>query len=103
MSHGPEYSLVELPFIDQLTSLGWKHVTGSLDHPSVTGRASFRDVFIESDLRHALRRINLRNGQPWLDDARIAQAVNALTRISAPRLMEANQEATKLLLEGHPV
>lgn len=103
MSDGPEYIKVELPFIEQLSSLGWKHITGSVDHPSVTGRTSFRDVLLEPDLRQALRRINLRNGQPWLDDARISQAVNALTRISAPRLMEANQEATKLLLEGHAV
>lgn len=98
-----EYDHVELPFFSQLISMGWQHIPGNIDHPSVTGRASFRDVFLEDDLRRALRRINLRNGQPWLDDARIAQAIGALTRISATRLIEANQAATALLLSGHSV
>lgn len=103
MSGGPEYNQVELPFIDQLISLGWQYVSGSVDHPTVTGRPSFRDVLLEHDLRQALRRINLRNNEPWLDDGRIAQAIGALTRIAAPRLIEANQAATALLLEGLPV
>ncbi|WP_437686186.1 type I restriction endonuclease subunit R [Sorangium sp. So ce176] len=103
MSGGPEYNQVELPFIDQLISLGWKYIGGSVDHPTVTGRPSFRDVLLDHDLRQALRSINLRNNKPWLDDARIAQAIGALTRIAAPRLIEANQAATALLLEGHPV
>ena len=44
--------------------------------------------------------MNLARGQPWLDDERISQAVGAITRIAAPRLMEANQAATELLLKG---
>ena len=100
MTGGPEFEIVEQPFLDQLASLGWKLVIGSLDHPSVTGRDSFRDVLLHDDLDKALRRINLRDGKPWLDDARVSQAIGALERIAHPRLMEANQEATKLLLEG---
>jgi type I restriction enzyme R subunit len=105
MSGGPEYNEVEQPFLDQLASMGWKVVTGSVDHPSVTGRASFREVLIRDDLEKALRRINLRPGPagdaaPWLDDARVSQAIGALERISHPRLIEANQEATALLLNG---
>lgn len=100
MSGGPEFAEVENPFLDQLASMGWKLITGSVDHPSVTGRDNFREVLIKDDLAKALTRINLREGEPWLDDARIAQAIGALERISHPRLMEANQEATKLLLEG---
>ncbi len=85
--------------------MGWKVIIGSLDFPSVTGRASFREVLIRDDLEKALRRINLRprsdsNAQPWLDDARVSQAIGALERVSHPRLMEANQEATALLLNG---
>lgn len=101
MNTGPEFELVESPFIDQLVSMGWKHVTGSLDFPSVTGRDSFGEVLIESDLRDALRRINLDpDGNEWLDEARVSQAVSAMQRIAAPKLMEANQEATDLLLGG---
>ena len=100
MTAGPEFTLVEEPFLTQLASMGWKVVTGSLDHPSVTGRESFREVLIRPDLRDALRRINLRDGAPWLDDARIAQALGALERIAHPKLIEANQQATALLLGG---
>jgi type I restriction enzyme, R subunit len=100
MSQGPEFASVESPFINQLVRMGWKSITGSLDHPSVTGRESFREVLIKPDLRKAIARINLRDGKPWLDDARISQAVSALERIAAPKLIEANQEATELLLKG---
>ena len=100
MSSGPEFTTVESPFIDQLVRMGWKAVTGNLDEPSVTGRETFREVLIRSDLRKAVERINLRDGKPWLDDARISQAVSALERIAAPKLIEANQQATELLLKG---
>src|SRR5438445_697556 len=103
MSSGPEFSTVELPFVDQLVRMGWKMVTGSLDHPSVTGRETFREVFITAELRKAIERTNLRDGKSWLDDARISQAVSALERIAAPKLIEANQQATDLLLNGVPV
>lgn len=97
---GPEYTLVEQPFLDQLASMDWRVVTGSVDEPSVTGRETFREVLIRDDLRSALRRINLRDGQPWLDDARIVQAIAALEHLPHPKLMEANQAATALLLQG---
>lgn len=100
MSGGPEWAEVESPFLDQLASMGWKIVMGNLDEPSVTGRESFREVLMKQDLRKAIAKINLRDGKPWLDDARISQAVSALERIGHKKLMEANQEATKLLLEG---
>ena len=74
--------------------MDWKVVTGNLDHPSVTGRETFREVLIQADVRKALRRINLRDGKPWLDEDRISQAVSGLERIGSPKLMEANQEAT---------
>ena len=100
MTGGPEYAQVEEPFLDQLALMDWKVVTGNLDHPSVTGRETFRDVLIKPDLRKALSRINLRDGKPWLDEARVSQAVSALERIVSLKLMEANQEGTDLLLSG---
>jgi len=103
MTSGPEYTEVERPFLDQLALMGWKVVTGNLDDPSVTGRSSFREVLIRPDLERALRRINLREGEPWLDDARVAQAIGALERLSAPRLIEANQAASELLVKGEKV
>lgn len=100
MSGGPEYVEVEEPFLNQLAMMRWKVVTGNLDYPSGTGRETFREGLLKGDLREALRRINLREDKPWLDDARISQAVSALERIASRRLMEANHEATGLLLGG---
>ena len=83
--------------------MDWKIVTGNVDHPSATGRETFREVVIKSDLRAALRRINLRDGKKWLDDDRISQAVSALERTASPKLIEANRAGTDLLLNGIPV
>lgn len=104
MTSGPEFTQVEQPFIDQLMSMGWKYTTGNLDHPSASGRQSFRDVLLEDDLRRALRRINLDDGgNPWLDDGRISTAVSAVQKLTSHKLVEANKEATELLLKGTPV
>lgn len=58
----------------------------------------------EATLRRELVALNLRNvggvAQPWLDDERQTQAVGAITRIPAHRLMEANRTATDLLHGG---
>ena len=104
MSSGPEYERVELPLVEQLKALGWSHVAGSKSDPWVTRRRSFREVFLEGRLRDALRRINLdRDGKPWLDDGRVAQAVGVLLRPKAVRLVEINQELTERLLLGTTV
>ncbi len=100
---GPEFTTTEKPFLDQLALMGWKVVTGNIDEPSVTGRDSFREVLLKGDLKKAMRRINVRDGHPWLDDDRISQAISALSHVTAPRLMEANEQATELLLKGTTV
>jgi len=108
MASGPEYNEVEQPFVTQLIDMVdadgihlWKHTTGNTSEPSATGRETFREVLLESDLRKALHRINHDpHGQPWLDNARITQAVNALKRLGTSKLLEANQTATELLLKG---
>lgn len=97
---GPEYREVELPFIQQLQSMGWEYVEGSLEDPAITGRGTFAQVFQEGVLREQLRRINRRDGKPWLNDERISQAVGAITRTRGSGLMEANQAATGLLRDG---
>ena len=108
MNPGPEFEHVEMPFLDQLVAMRdgqgrhhWKHTTGNLDQPTATGRENFREVLILDDLKTALHRINLDpQGQPWLDNDRITQAVNALQRLGTAKLLEANQKATELLLKG---
>ena len=101
MSSGPEFELVEQPILDQLVAMGWSLTTANRDFPSASGRESFREVLLSRDLRAALHRINLNPaGQPWLDDGRLTQAVNALHRLGSSRLTEANQAATELILKG---
>lgn len=98
---GWELDDVERPFVAQLEGLGWVHVEGSLDDPKVTGRGSFSEVIQEGVLRERLRALNPGpDGQPWLDDARLSEAVSAITRLGTHKLMEANQKATELLIKG---
>lgn len=101
---GWELDTVEKPFVEQLLAMGWRYVEGDLDHPSATVRTSFTEVIQEAVLRRQLHALNLREVDghrvPWLDEERISQAVGAVTRIGAHRLMEANVAATELLLGG---
>ena len=57
-------------------------------------------MLLKGRLAAALRKLNLRDGQPWLDDARIARAIRDLEQAAGHRLMEVNQSATELLLKG---
>jgi type I restriction enzyme R subunit len=99
-----ELDEVERPFVEQLTTMGWRYVVGDIDRPATTGRASFSEVVQESTLRRQLHALNLREiagvEQPWLDDERLTQAISAITRIPSHRLMEANRTATDLLHGG---
>ncbi len=99
---GWELDDVEKPFVTQLQGLGWTYLEGCIDDPYNTGRSSFAEVIQEGVLRQKLAEINLRevDGKrvTWLDDERISEAVAAITRIARPKLIEANQVATELLL-----
>lgn len=97
---GWELEDVEKPFVAQLQGLGWTHIEGRTDDPTVTGRSTFAEVIQETVLRQQLRALNLHDGVPWLDDERLAEAVAAITRPKAAKLMEANQQVTELLLKG---
>ena len=95
-----EYDLVEKPFCEQLRGMGWQWVEGDVDVPELTERESFREVVLKGRLEAALRRLNLRDGRPWLDEARVAHAIRDLEKAAGHRLMEVNQSATSLLLKG---
>lgn len=98
---GWELDDVEKPFVAQLQALGWEHIEGSIDDPSVTGRTDFSEVIQEGLLREQLRVLNLGPyGAPWLDEARLSEAVAAITRLGTHKLMEANEKATALLIRG---
>ena len=95
-----EYDLVERPFCEQLRSMGWQWIEGDKDVPDFTERANFREVLLKARLAAALRKLNLRDGKPWLDEERIARAIRDLEQAAGHRLMEINQSATQLLLKG---
>lgn len=101
---GWELDTVERPLVEQLVSMGWHHTEGHLDDPARSGRRHFTEVLQEDTLRRQLHALNLRDvagqWQPWLDAERLGQAVSALTRLPAHKLIEANRAATELLLNG---
>jgi len=95
-----EYEVVEKPFCQQLEHMGWEWIEGDPDLPESTERTSSREVLLRARLVKKLREINLRDGKPWLDDARIEKAIHDLERAAGHRLMEINESATGLLLKG---
>lgn len=80
-----EYDLAEKPFCEQLKLMGWQWLEGDTDVPYLTERENFREVLLKSRLAAALQKLNLRDGQAWLDDARIG--ANCF-RCSTPRMRE---------------
>ncbi len=95
-----EYDLVERPFCEQLKAMGWQWIEGDTDVPDFTERQNFREVLLKGRLTAALRKLNLRDGQPWLDDDRIRRIIEKLEKAEGHRPMEINESATKLLLKG---
>src|SRR5579872_7628032 len=95
-----EYEICERPCCQQLERMGWTWIEGDPDLPESTERTTSRQVLLVGRLSTALRKLNLRSGQPWLDDARIARAIRDLEQAAGHRLMEINQSATELLLKG---
>ena len=83
-----EYDLVEKPFCEQLRAMGWQWIEGDTDVPELTERVNFREVLLKGRLEAALKRINLRDGKPWLDEARVSRAIRDLERAEGNRLME---------------
>ncbi len=95
-----EYELVERPFCEQLKAMGWQWIEGDKDVSDFSERANFREVLLKGRLAAALKKLNLRDGQPWLDDDRIRRIIERLENAEGHRLMEINESATQVLLKG---
>lgn len=95
-----ERDLVERPFCRQLQAMGWDWIEADPDLPESSERTSSREVLLKGRLTKALGAINLRDGQPWLDDARIEKMIRDLEQAPGHRPMEVNQATTELLLKG---
>jgi type I restriction enzyme R subunit len=109
---GPEYTYVEQPLIAQLKhpSMGWRHVVGVKgaelqaegEEPYV--RPDFETAVLDGILRRKLQQLNRRpDGSAWVDGARAATAIAALTRAGTAAgadLIASNEAATDALLNG---
>ncbi len=103
-----EYTEVEKPLIDQLLAqVGrgkWEYLEGSRTDITGQGREHWRDVLLKERLSAAIKRINKNpDGDEWLDKPRLNHAIkdlDILRSATGQNLMERNQAATKLILEG---
>lgn len=95
-----EYNLVGCPFSEQLQKMGREWFEGDMDVAELTERDSIHEVTLKGRLAAAIRQINLRDGQPWLDETKTERTIRELERAAGHRLMEINQVVTELLLKG---
>ena len=112
-----EEHYVENSFLEQLQKLGWKIYRQNKDDTedakeiiqfdssgepiygeSVKFRESFREIILEQELRHSIKRIN-----SWIEDAQVSEVVRRITMPQANSLLEANREIHDLLLENTSV
>ncbi|MEU5632046.1 type I restriction endonuclease subunit R [Streptomyces rishiriensis] len=101
----------ELPIIDQLKAMGWRHVHGpdlSKADPDGDERA-YSDLLLIKRLRSAVRRVNRLpgNGGSWMTDADADAAIDDLRRtarnVATTSLIAVNGEVTSRLIKGTPV
>jgi Type I restriction enzyme R protein N terminus (HSDR_N) len=98
-----EYIYVEQRLLEQLQLLGWIYPekpdaeTSQLD---VEGREHYRDVLLKTRLRKAIRAINTKDGKPVPTEGQITEAIRALEGVQGAGLLETNERAWRLLLEG---
>lgn len=101
MNPGAEFDEVEKPLLDQLVGLSWSIVQGDKWNPAGSERETFRGALLEARLRAALVRLNPGpDGQAWLDESRLSEAVSSLSRTEVGKLVEVNERMTERLLEG---
>ncbi|GHT78728.1 type I restriction enzyme [Bacteroidia bacterium] len=99
-----EYSSVELPFLEQLSQLGWNNNPNQVielnlsQTPEQSFRNSFSDVVLLPKLRDALKRIN-----PFLTEIQIDEVVRRIRTFDRNSLIENNQKVLDLLLENTTV
>ncbi len=108
MELGAESKFTELPTIQQLQkmqnlpgNLHWEHIEANHLATTPEQRNDYHEVLLLPRLQQKLREINLdENGNPWLDERRITQAINQLQRLAPGKLMEKNESFTNILLSG---
>ncbi|MFE3988272.1 type I restriction endonuclease subunit R [Nocardia tengchongensis] len=101
----PEYDEVERPLIAQLVAMGWEYLEGARpgtqpQDPTLSGRRDFRTVVLTDRFTRAVAELNLGpDGQPWLDEPRLGQILDAVLRPDLSALA-GNLEVTRLFRSG---
>lgn len=99
-----EKNSVEIPFLEQLRSLGWDNGENEVlelemgSAPEESYRHNFNQVVLLPKLKKALRDIN-----PFLTESQLDEVVTRITCFSTGKLLENNEKVLSLLLEGTTV
>lgn len=98
-----EYKNVEKPFLNKLKELGWdiiEHGFGIPQDPSISLRASFKELTLKSVFKEAIRSINKVNGAEWLSDKQLDDLHREITATerSSLSLLEANKAVQERLI-----
>ena len=99
-----EYLLVEKPFLDQLSALGWTVIdqgVGVPTDPARSRRASFRECVLKDDFKRAVRALNaLPDGRGWLTEKQLDDLHEELAGYPGKGLLEANEDALRRLFKS---
>lgn len=99
-----EKNSVEIPFLEQLRSLGWDNNDNEVlelemsSAPEASYRQKFSQVVLLPKLQKALRNIN-----PFLTDTQMDEVITRITCFSTGKLLENNEKVLELLLDGTTV
>jgi type I restriction enzyme, R subunit len=98
-----EYTEIEQPFLEQLTSLGWTSIDQGSDipqNPSKSLRQTFRQWLLPNVFCTAVAAINTTPiGQPWLTPKQLQDLQDQILLQPNRTLLEANEAIQKLLLK----
>jgi type I restriction enzyme, R subunit len=98
-----EYTEIEQPFLEQLTSLGWTSIDQGSDipqNPSKSLRQTFRQWLLPNVFCTAVAAINTTpTGQPWLTAKQLQDLQDQILRQPNRTLLEANEAIQKLLFK----
>jgi type I restriction enzyme, R subunit len=96
-----EYTEIEQPFLEQLTSLGWMSIDQGSDipqNPSKSLRQTFRQWLLPNVFCTAVTAINTTpTDQPWHTAKQLRDLQDQILRQPKRTLLEANEAIQKLL------
>lgn len=100
-----EYTYVEERLLEQLQSrsLGWTYLEKTdptISQLEFEGRQKYSEVLLTARLKKALRRINTASNRPAPTEQQLNEAVRVLEQVQGSGLLEANEQARRLLIEG---